>query len=76
MAFVRSADDPAPLIADGQWEGAIRDGPRGRGGFGYDPIFLPAGLERSAAELEPHEKNQWSHRAKALTRLGQLLCRI
>jgi len=64
--WVRSADDPAPLIGRGTWEGHIAHTPRGSGGFGYDPAFVPAGERRTAAELSPEEKNKVSHRAQAL----------
>jgi len=66
IAFVRSAADQDPIIAQGAWEGSIAQVPRGAGGFGYDPIFVPAGDERTAAELAPSEKNAVSHRARAL----------
>lgn len=69
IAFVRSAGDPSPLIASGSWEGSILEVPRGSGGFGYDPIFLPAGFTRSAGELNTAEKNAVSHRAQALQAL-------
>ncbi len=69
IAFVRSANDPVPIIARGTWEGTLIDAPRGLGGFGYDPIFLPRGLDRTAAELEPGEKNSLSHRGQALRAL-------
>ncbi|HEY8507378.1 MAG TPA: RdgB/HAM1 family non-canonical purine NTP pyrophosphatase, partial [Steroidobacteraceae bacterium] len=73
IALVRSGDDPAPLIATGVWEGRIIHAPRGTGGFGYDPIFLPAGHTRTAAELTASEKNEISHRAQALRALGSKL---
>ncbi len=73
IAFVRSADDPAPLIAHGSWEGRVLAAPRGMGGFGYDPIFQPAGLALSAAELPAEEKNARSHRGEALRVLARLL---
>jgi XTP/dITP diphosphohydrolase len=73
IAFVRSADDPAPLIAHGSWEGRVLASPRGSGGFGYDPIFQPTGLALSAAELSPEEKNAQSHRGEALRVLARLL---
>jgi len=69
IALVRSATDEAPLIARGTWEGHILEAPRGEGGFGYDPVFLPESERRSAAELSPAEKNAVSHRAQALTAL-------
>jgi XTP/dITP diphosphohydrolase len=69
MAFVRSADDPAPLLAEATWEGTIGFEPRGAGGFGYDPLFVVAGGARTAAEMLAAEKNQVSHRAQALRAL-------
>ena len=73
IAFVRSADDPAPLVAHGSWEGRVLTAPRGTGGFGYDPIFQPIGLDLSAAELPAAEKNARSHRGEALRVLARLL---
>jgi XTP/dITP diphosphohydrolase len=73
IAFVRTADDPTPLLAQGAWEGRILTQPRGTGGFGYDPIFQPAGLEASAAELSAEEKNARSHRGEAIRALARLL---
>jgi len=66
LALVRHAEDPAPLIAEGRWHGRVLDAPRGPGGFGYDPLFLPDGLAQSAAELDPATKNRLSHRGQAL----------
>jgi guanylate kinase len=66
IAFVRRHDDPQPIIAHGTWEGRIALEPRGSGGFGYDPIFLPADGHGTAAELSPAVKNEVSHRAQAL----------
>lgn len=54
------------VVAEGVFEGSIADTPRGEGGFGYDPVFIPAGEERTAAELTPAEKDAISHRAAAL----------
>jgi guanylate kinase/non-canonical purine NTP pyrophosphatase (RdgB/HAM1 family) len=65
MVLVRTADDPAPLVGRGSWEGRIALEPRGSGGFGYDPVFVPAGDTRTAAELAPGEKNAVSHRGMA-----------
>jgi XTP/dITP diphosphohydrolase len=73
LAYVRSADDPAPLIAEGVWEGRILDNPRGGNGFGYDVLFLPHGSLLSVAELTSAEKNLQSHRAMALRTLLALL---
>ena len=58
---------------EGLVEGAIVDLPRGRNGFGYDPIFAPEGFERTFAELPAEIKNKISHRAKAITRLREAL---
>jgi len=69
LALVRGADDPAPLLAEGLWEGLIGLAPVGRGGFGYDPLFLPAGMTGTAAELPIEVKNRMSHRALALAQL-------
>ena len=69
IAFVASADDPAPLLAEGVWEGRIGEAPRGEGGFGYDPLFWPQGLNVTAAELPAAEKNAMSHRGTALAAL-------
>jgi XTP/dITP diphosphohydrolase len=69
VAWVGAADDPSPLIGRGTWEGRIALAPRGAGGFGYDPAFIPAGETRTAAELSADEKNQASHRAQALRAL-------
>ena len=69
IVFVRDAIDRYPVVAQGTWEGRISLDPRGSGGFGYDPIFLPAGSERTAAELSASEKNAVSHRGQALRAL-------
>jgi XTP/dITP diphosphohydrolase len=72
IVLVRSAEDRAPLVAHGTWEGRIAAAPRGSGGFGYDPVFVPAdvaGAARSAAQLSPAEKNAVSHRGQALRAL-------
>jgi XTP/dITP diphosphohydrolase len=60
-------------LFDGACEGRIGFGPRGHGGFGYDPLFLPDGFEQSFAELGEAVKNQMSHRAKALNKLREFL---
>jgi len=69
MVLVRSAHDPAPLVAEGEWHGEIARAPRGANGFGYDPLFLVAGRGLTAAELPAEEKNRISHRARAAARL-------
>jgi XTP/dITP diphosphohydrolase len=69
IAFVRTASDPEPMIASGTWEGTVIGDARGLGGFGYDPIFVPRGFDRTAAELDPAKKNSLSHRGQALRSL-------
>jgi XTP/dITP diphosphohydrolase len=73
LVFVRHADDPQPVIAEGRWNGEIRAEPKGQGGFGYDPHFWLAGLGKTAAELSAEEKNGLSHRGQALRNLIQKL---
>lgn len=73
LVMVRHADDPQPLIADGRWDGVVLDAPRGRHGFGYDPLLWLAEHGRSAAELDAAEKNAHSHRARALRALLEKL---
>jgi XTP/dITP diphosphohydrolase len=58
---------------EGVVEGQIADRPRGSHGFGYDPIFIPNGFQRTFGELAPAEKDQLSHRARALEKLGAFL---
>lgn len=69
IAYVAHADDPAPLIAHGTWEGTIATAPQGDGGFGYDPLFVVADDGTTAAMLPPDQKNRVSHRAQALRSL-------
>ena len=69
LVYLRQSDDPVPLIGVGSWEGDILREPRGSQGFGYDPLFLVRGLNRTAAELSTTEKNAISHRAKAASQL-------
>lgn len=57
------------VVVRGEWLGTIAREPRGSGGFGYDPIFVPAGGSVSAAELTPAEKDAASHRGRALAQL-------
>ncbi len=57
------------VVEYGQLEGTLLREPRGAGGFGYDPVLQPAGLDRSCAELSPAEKNAISHRGHAFRAL-------
>ena len=65
LALVRSADDPQPIVAEGEWHGQILDAPRGQQGFGYDPLFYLPDLGKTSAELSPDHKNRISHRGNA-----------
>lgn len=66
LAFVRHADDPVPVIAQGRWQGMVTTEPQGEQGFGYDPLFYVPALGKSAAELTPEEKLHHSHRGLAI----------
>lgn len=73
LVLMRHADDPQPVITEGEWHGEIIATPRGAGGFGYDPYFLVPGTGLTAAELPHEEKNRHSHRGKALAQLIERL---
>lgn len=73
LILLRGADDPQPLIAEGEWRGTILEAPRGTRGFGYDPVFFDPENACSAAELDPTVKNLISHRGRALAALKQRL---
>jgi XTP/dITP diphosphohydrolase len=65
----RPGDARKEIVVRGVWPGAIVREPRGDGGFGYDPVFLPEGSSRTAAELSPADKDAVSHRGRALALL-------
>jgi XTP/dITP diphosphohydrolase len=69
LVLMRDGDDPEPILAEGRWHGTIIDTPRGRGGFGYDPHFLDAESGLTGAELPLAQKNERSHRGKAMRAL-------
>jgi XTP/dITP diphosphohydrolase len=69
MAYLRWSHDPAPIVCQASWEGRIAQEPRGSGGFGYDPLFIVAGTQRTAAEFDAGDKNRVSHRGQALRAL-------
>jgi len=73
IVFVRHADDPQPVIAEGEWHGEILTAARGDAGFGYDPLFYIRELDQTSAELPAAEKNRRSHRGQALKRLVERL---
>ncbi len=74
VAIAKSVDQVR--VVRGACEGRISHMPRGAGGFGYDPVFLPTGYDKTFAELGDEIKNQISHRAKALDRTKKLLSEI
>jgi len=69
VVYLRNALDASPVIAQASWEGRILRSPVGTNGFGYDPLFQIVGSRRSAAQLDPAEKNRVSHRGRALRAL-------
>lgn len=73
LVFMQHANDPTPIICQGQWEGQILTAPQGNGGFGYDPVFFSPEKQCSAAELSAEDKQMLSHRGKALAQLRRLL---
>ena len=79
LVLLRHADDPQPLIAEGEWPGLILEAPRGTGGFGYDPVFLDPALGLGAGEMAATTKNPISHRGRAMavlkTRLAEWIAR-
>ena len=68
-ALVTGAAEDDVVVVRGEWPGAIAREPLGDGGFGYDPVFIPQGETRSAAQLSPAEKDAVSHRGRALALL-------
>ena len=74
--FVRTADDPLPVISEGIWEGSIAFTPRGQGGFGYDSVFVDGASGKTAAELDATAKNARSHRGAAMQLLKEKLAEL
>ena len=66
LVYMAHADDPTPIICQGEWHGTITTQTIGENGFGYDPIFWVHEQNCSSAQLTPAQKNQLSHRGKAL----------
>ena len=73
VVFMCRAADPSPIVCQAKWEGRILRAPKGKGGFGYDPIFQPLDREQTVAELSATEKNSLSHRGQALQKLLRAL---
>ena len=70
--LVFAAPQKESLVVEGIWNGRIARIPRGENGFGYDPLFIVDGLEKTSAELTPEEKNEISHRGQAMKKLDGL----
>ena len=66
LVLLRHANDPQPLIAEGEWHGEIALQPAGEGGFGYDPLFWLPELNQTSAQLGREQKHAISHRGKAM----------
>ena len=69
LALMRHGADPEPIVAEGRWDGLIVDAPRGSGGFGYDPHFLDPDSGLTGAEMPLKQKNERSHRGRAMQAL-------
>lgn len=73
LVLVRAANDPQPIIAEGEWPGEILPEQQGEGGFGYDPLFFVPEFGQTAAEMDAETKNQLSHRGRAMQKLIERL---
>lgn len=73
LVLCRSADDPQPIIAEGEWHGEILPALQGEGGFGYDPLFFVPEFGQTAAEFNAETKNRVSHRGQAMQKLIERL---
>ncbi|MDE2439661.1 MAG: RdgB/HAM1 family non-canonical purine NTP pyrophosphatase [Betaproteobacteria bacterium] len=73
LVLVRAANDPQPIIAEGEWQGEILPAQKGEGGFGYDPLFFVPDFGQTAAELDADTKNKVSHRGRAMQTLIERL---
>ena len=73
LALLRHAEDPQPIVVEGRWNGTILRQRRGRGGHGYDPVFLDPAQGQTAAEMPMDLKNGLSHRGRAMTLLRERL---
>ena len=73
LVLVRAANDPQPIIAEGEWPGEILPEQQGEGGFGYDPLFFVPEFGQTAAEMDSETKNRVSHRGRAMQKLIERL---
>jgi len=76
LVYMRNAEDPLPVIAVGQWHGAITRQKHGCAGFGYDPVFWDFEHKMTAAQMNKSLKTQLSHRGKACRKLEKKLMRV
>ncbi len=76
VCVVALVTDEYEITVRGEWDGSITREVRGTGGFGYDPIFVPAGDTVTAAELSPLEKSALSHRGRALGLIAPHMLRV
>ncbi|MFT4255551.1 MAG: RdgB/HAM1 family non-canonical purine NTP pyrophosphatase [Pseudoxanthomonas sp.] len=76
LALVRHAEDPQPVIAEGQWRGRILRERHGTGGHGYDPVFFDPQHGQTAAEMPMALKNRISHRGLALAELRRKITAV
>ncbi len=76
LVLLHHANDPQPLIVEGEWRGHILHARQGDGGHGYDPVFFDVEHDQSAAEMPLALKNGLSHRGKALAALKQRLSAV
>lgn len=73
VVAIANEDGKVINVSTGICEGQIAEGPRGNNGFGYDPVFIPSGFDRTFAELPVEVKNRISHRARALSGAAEFL---
>lgn len=73
LVYMRHANDPTPIVCHGRWDGMIATAQHGDHGFGYDPVFWLPELNCTAAQLSASQKQQLSHRGKALRQLVEQL---
>lgn len=73
LVYVKSYDDPTPIVVTAKWQGKIGFEYKGTNGFGYDPLFIVDGYDKTAAELPPETKQQISHRAQAFQKFAKIL---
>ncbi len=73
VSVIAYADEDGVRVFEGRVKGTITHEPRGNRGFGFDPIFMPIGLDKTFAEMSIHEKNRYSHRGMAARKLGEWL---